>query len=116
MNELKNVEDLIAKLDAVADDLEHHPAHKVESQVVRTAVMFIEQMTTDAWHDALREKPTRGGTYLCVVIYPDNRGGFVEAQRVLRFDRENDWSCQEMIVTHWREKPAFPAGGVLSRG
>lgn len=57
MNELKNMEDLIEKLDAVADDLENHQTHKVESQVVRTAVMFIEQMTTDAWHDALREKP-----------------------------------------------------------
>ncbi len=116
MYEPKNVEELIKQPDAVADDLEHHPTHKVESQIVKTAVMFIEQMTTDAWHDAMREKPQRGGTYLCVVIYPDNRGGFMESQRVLRWDIENDWTCSDMIVTHWREKPASPTGGEFKHG
>lgn len=63
MNELKNVEDLIAKLDAVADDLEHHPTHKVESQVVRTPSC------------SSNRRPTTPGMTLCARSRLSRKGG-----------------------------------------
>lgn len=112
----KNEYELIQQLDILADNLKTIPLCDGYELTVKVAIKLIEKLTTDAWHDAFMEKPQLGGTYLCVVIYPDNRGGFVEAQRVLHFDKENDWSCNDMIVTHWRDKPAFPVGGALPHG
>ena len=87
------------------------PLRAEERKVLEVSARYIEHVAEDGWHDAIKDPPTIGGTYLCSIIYPDRTGGFVKSQNVLMWDRENHWHCEDMIVTHWHEKLPFPRVG-----
>ncbi len=111
MSEQNNVADLITKLDAIADEFRSVRQEERE-RIVRTAIILIEQLTNEEWHDALFDPPKRSDSYLCCVIIPNSGGGFKKTQRVLYWVGKI-WSCEDMIVTHWRETPALPEGGMF---
>lgn len=115
MKEPKDEYELIQQLSILADNLKAIPLCDGYELTVKVAVKLIEKLTTDAWQDAMRDPPKITGTYLCTVVFPDDRGGYKETQRVLWWDGDH-WSCEGMIVTHWREKPMGPTWGGFRHG
>lgn len=66
----------------------------------------------DEWKKYPVNKPKETDDYLCVVLIPDNRGGYHRVQRVLKYETGyvGKWHCENMIVTHWQETTYFPKG------
>lgn len=64
----------------------------------------------DEWKRYPVNKPKDYGDYLCVVLIPDDGGGYNRAQRVLYYEAGyvGKWHCEGMIVTHWQDTMCFP--------
>lgn len=66
------------------------------------------------WHDAISDKPKNKGWYICTVIIPCV-GRYSKRMDILYWDGDG-WSCEDMIVTHWRKAPEYPTEVVIPIG
>ena len=56
------------------------------------------------WNKYPNVKPTVGRHYQCVVLVPSGHGSYEKKQMVLNWwSIDQQWSCDGIIVTHWRE-------------
>ena len=62
------------------------------------------------WKRYPNHRPSDTDEYLCVVLIPDDAGGYDRRQKVLRWESGyiGKWICENMIVTHWTDCLAFP--------
>lgn len=65
----------------------------------------------ETWISALTHLPSIGGSYLCIVEYPDELFGIQRERHVCYFNENTQkfyWSRMEAKITHWIPMPEIP--------
>lgn len=70
---------------------------------------LLAEREADGWVSV--EDDRKPGIYqdcLCYVVIPASGGQYICGYRVLNHCGSGEWSCEGMIVTHWKPLPAPP--------